>query len=94
MYLFLNKEAIQKKEAFVLVDQVLQTKKCAKLVGIVLMIFSLMYVPNKKFAFMFLLLFIGIAIAVPTMALVKQSNVQFFMRYIFFCANFAVMLTQ
>lgn len=77
-----------------MVDQVLQTKKCAKLIGIVLMVFSLMYVPNKKFAFMFLLLFIGIAIAVPTLALVKKSNVQFFMRYIFFCANFAVMLTQ
>ena len=77
-----------------MIDQVLQTKKCAKIIGIVLIVFSLLYVPSHKFGFMFLLLGVGLAISVPSLLFTKESNVGFFSRYIFFCANLAVFLTQ
>ena len=77
-----------------MVDQISLTKLCAKIIGGVLLVFSLLYIPGKKFAFMALMLSLAVAIVVPCLLFCKESNVKFLTRFMIFAANFAVFFAQ
>lgn len=77
-----------------MVNQVSLTKICAKIIGSVIIAFSLMYIPSGKFGFMIFLLLLGFAMALPGLFLVKESNAKFLARYLMAGANVTVFITQ
>lgn len=77
-----------------MVNQVSLTKLCAKIIGAVIMTFSLMYIPNRKFGFMLFLMLLALAMAIPTLLLVKETNAKFLARYLITGANVTVFVTQ
>jgi len=76
------------------VNQVALAKLCAKLIGSVLVAFSALYFFSGQYAFMTLMLTVGLLMAVPGLVFTRESNVRFMSRYLLTGANFAVFFMQ
>lgn len=77
-----------------MVNQVSLTKFSAKIIGIVVALFSVFYIFSGQFGFMALLLGMALLIALPPLIFVRERNVGFFSRYVLFLANAVILITQ
>lgn len=77
-----------------MVNQVALAKLCAKLIGSVIIAFSALYLFSGQYAFMALMLAVGLAMAIPGLLFVRESNVKFMSRYLLTGANLAVFFMQ